>query len=148
MTARILVLIEHPEPLKTMADSLELYGHRVLREKDFKGAMETLKHEDVDMIIGDVHLQNGGSIFDFMRWVKGDPHLQSIPFLCFSAEPVEVSKYLRDGVRTAARSLGAVKYITMETFMPELFRDEVEWLLPKGKVSNYYSVDKREPISK
>ena len=131
-----------------MADSLEHYGHVVLREKDFKGAMETLTCEGVDMIVADVHLQNGGSIFDFMRWVKGDPHMQAIPFVCFSAEPVEVSKYLRDGVRTAARSLGAVKYITMETFIPELFRDEIEWLLPKGKMSNYYAVEKKEPIRK
>jgi CheY-like chemotaxis protein len=146
MAARLLVLIEHPEPLKTMADSLEQSGHTVLREKDFKGAMEALKSEDVDLIIADVHLQNGGSIFDFMRWVKGDPHMRSIPFVCFSAEPVEVAKYLRDGVRTAARALGAVKYITMEKLIPDQLRDEIDWLLPKGKASDYHIGDKKEPI--
>jgi CheY-like chemotaxis protein len=139
MSARVLALLEHPEPMKDIADTLEHFGHKVLQVNNFADAMETLRQRDVDLIIGDVHLQNGGSIFDFMRWVKGDPHMHLIPFVCFSSEPPELSKYLSDGVRTAARALGAARYITMEKFIPSLFRAEIEWLLPTDRAGNYYS---------
>jgi CheY-like chemotaxis protein len=103
--------------------------------------MQILRQREVDLIIGDVHLQNGGSIFDFLRWVKGDPFMRAVPFVCFSSEPVEVPKYLADGVRTAARALGAARCITMEKFDSAEFRGEIEWLLPQEKSGNYYAAD-------
>lgn len=139
MKAQILVLVEHTEPMIQIAESLEKFGHKVLQAHNFADAMDILKQREVDLIIGDVHLQNGGSIFDFMRWVRGDPHMQGIPFVCYSSEPVEVAKYLSDGVRTAARALGAARYITMEKFDAVAFRNEIEWLLPRDRVGNYYS---------
>lgn len=139
MSANILALVEHPEPMKLISGCLEHFGHIVLKANNFATAMDILRQREVDLIIGDVHLQNGGSIFDFMRWVKGDPHMHAIPFVCFSSEPQEVAKYLSDGVRTAARSLGAARYITMEKFDAILFRQEIEWLLPHDRAGNYYS---------
>src|SRR6185436_1812283 len=100
---------------------------------------EILRQHEVDLIIGDLHLQNGGSIFDFLRWVKGDPQMSTIPFVCFSTEPAEVPKYLRDGVRTAARALGAAKYLTMECFDRRAFIAEIDWLLPQDRVGSYYA---------
>ncbi len=139
MEAQILALLEHVGPMKQVTDSLEHFGYKILKAHNFATAMDILKQREVDLIIGDVHLQNGGSIFDFMRWVRGDPHMQGIPFVCFSNEPVEVAKYLSDGVRTAARALGASRYITMEKFDAVLFRNEIEWLLPRDRLGNYYS---------
>jgi CheY-like chemotaxis protein len=139
MGAKILVLLEHPEPMAQIAGSLQQLGHVVLKANKYQDAMDLLKHSDVDLIIGDVHLQNGGSIFDFLRWVKGDPHMRAVPFVCFSTEPVEVPKYLSAGVRTAARALGAAKYITMEKFNKAEFRSEIEWLLPEEHSGNYYA---------
>src|SRR5688572_6822813 len=110
MVGKILALLEHPEAMDLIADSLEHFGHVVFKANKFQDAMDILRYRDVDLIIGDVHLQNGGSIFDFLRWVKGDPHFRAVPFVCFSTEPVEVPRYLSDGVRTAARSLGAARY--------------------------------------
>src|ERR1700730_13404349 len=100
--------------------------------------MEILRSADFDLIVSDVHLQNGGSVFDFLRWVKGDPHLRTVPFVCFSAEPPEVSKYLADGIRTAARALGAARYITMEHFDSSAFLHEIEWLMPQERAGSYY----------
>jgi hypothetical protein len=77
--------------------------------------------------------------FYFLRWVKGDPHMREIPFVCFSAEPPEIGKYLADGVRTAARALGAARYISMEHFNGKLFRQEIEWLLPLACAGSYYA---------
>ncbi len=139
MSANILALLEHPEPMRLIGGCLEHFGHTVLKANNFATAMDILRQREVDLIIGDVHLQNGGSIFDFMRWVKGDPHMHGIPFVCFSSEPQEVAKYLSDGVRTAARCLGAARYITMEKFDSVVFRQEIEWLLPHDRAGNYYS---------
>lgn len=139
MVAKILALIEHESDMDLIAGSLADFGHIVYKFDKFQDAMETLRHSDVDMIIGDVHLQNGGSIFDFLRWVKGDPHMRAVPFVCYSAEPQEVSRYLADGVRTAARALGAAKYITMEKFDKLAFRSEIEWLLPQERAGNAYA---------
>ncbi len=139
MKCKILALLEHLEAMQLISDSLEHFGHVVLKATKFQDAMDILRQSDVDLIIGDVHLQNGGSIFDFLRWVKGDPHLRSVPFVCFSTEPVEVPRYLSDGVRTAARALGAARYITMEKFDSAAFRAEIEWLLPQECAGNYYA---------
>ncbi len=139
MVARILALLEHPEAMELVANSLEHFGHGVYKADKFQDAMEILRQREVDLIIGDVHLQNGGSIFDFLRWVKGDPHMRAVPFVCFSTEPAEVPKYLKDGVRTAARALGAARYMTMEKFDRAEFIAEIDWLLPQERVGNYYA---------
>ena len=139
MVAKILALMEHPKPMVLIADSLEHMGHLVHKTNNFQDAMGVLRQHEVDLIICDVHLQNGGSIFDFLRWVKGDPHMREVPFVCFSTEPVEVPKYLSDGVRTAARALGAARYITMENFDRAVFIGEIDWLLPQERVGSYYA---------
>jgi CheY-like chemotaxis protein len=139
MDARILVTMEHPEQMRLISDSLEHFGHCVVKADSFHKSMDILRGSDVDLIISDVHLQNGGSVFDFLRWTKGDPHMRMIPFVCFSAEPPEVGKYLSDGVRTAARALGAAKYMTMEHFDSNAFRQEIEWLLPLDRAGSYYA---------
>ncbi|MBX9695824.1 MAG: hypothetical protein K2Z81_25790 [Cyanobacteria bacterium] len=146
MVANILVLFEHPEAMKLIVNGLEHFGHLVLKADKFHDAMNILRQQDVDMIIGDVHLQNGGSIFDFLRWVKGDPHLKIVPFVCFSTEPAEVPQYLSDGVRTAARALGAARYVTMEKFDRSAFLAEIDWLLPQDRAGNYYAVVENKRI--
>jgi CheY-like chemotaxis protein len=139
MDARILVTMEHAEQMKLISESLEHFGHSVTKCSTFHEAMEILRNSNVDLIISDTHLQNGGSVFDFLRWTKGDPQMRAIPFVCFSAEPPEIGKYLADGVRTAARALGAARYITMEHFDALLFRREMEWLLPIEHAGSYYA---------
>lgn len=141
MVARILTLLERPEVMVNVVGTLEHYGYQVYQATKFQDAMDILKQHEVDMIIADVHLQNGGSIFDFLRWVKGDPNMRDVPFICFSTEPQEVAKYLSDGVRIAARALGAARYITMEKFDEVEFRSELDWLLPADKTGNYYAED-------
>ncbi len=65
--------------------------------------------------------------------------MNAVPFVCFSAEPPEVGKYLSDGVRTAARSLGAAKYVSMPKFDGPSFLHEIEWLIPQEKIGSYYN---------
>jgi CheY-like chemotaxis protein len=139
MPTTILVAMEHEDQRTLIGDCLEHVGHDVIKVDNFHSAMEVMRNKDIDLIVSDVHLQNGGSVFDFLRWVKGDPHMKGTPFVCFSAEPPEVGKYLADGVRTAARSLGAARYISMVHFdSPALLR-EIEWLMPEERAGSYYS---------
>jgi CheY-like chemotaxis protein len=141
MSAKILVTMEHENQRKLIGDCLKRVGHELIMVDTFHNAMEILRSSDFDLIVSDVHLQNGGSVFDFLRWVKGDPHMRSTPFICFSAEPPELGQYLADGVRTAARSLGAARYITMEHFDGPLFLQEIEWLIPEKQLGSYYCGD-------
>ncbi|MBY0359027.1 MAG: hypothetical protein K2W82_13575 [Candidatus Obscuribacterales bacterium] len=143
MTAKILLTMEHEKERELIGDCLEQVGHEVVKVDTFHNAMEFLRKSDFDLIISDVHLQNGGSVFDFLRWVKGDPHLRDTPFVCFSAEPPEVGKYLSDGVRTAARALGAARYISMNDFDGSLLLREIEWLIPQTKEGNYYASENK-----
>jgi CheY-like chemotaxis protein len=139
MAAKVLVTMQHEKERNQISACLERVGHEVVKVDTFYNAMEILRSTDFDLIVSDVHLQNGGSVFDFLRWVKGDPHMRATPFVCFSAEPPELGKYLADGVRTAARSLGAARHISMEKFDERLFLHEIEWLIPEEKVGSYYS---------
>jgi len=144
MAAKILITMEHEKQRLQIGDCLEAVGHKVTKVDTFHNAMDILRSADFDLIISDVHLQNGGSVFDFLRWVKGDPHMKGTTFVCFSAEPPEVGKYLADGVRTAARSLGAARYIAMEQFDGPTFLHEIEWLIPERKVGSCYSGSEHE----
>lgn len=137
--AQILVLTDHRETMESVAGSLEHYGHVVLKTNTSYAAKDILLQRTVDLVVGDIRLQNGDSIFDFLRWVKGDPSLRSIPFVCLNIGPQEAPKFLSEGVRTAARTLGAAKYITMEQFDSTTFRAEIEWLLPQELTGNYYA---------
>lgn len=108
---------------------LEACGHEVLVASTFVRAQALLCVQDVDLIISDVHLENGGSVFDFLRVVKWSARTAAIPFVLFSLNPTSVAKYLADGTRITARILGAVKYIEMEIFDSARFQQEINALL-------------------
>jgi len=133
LTAKVLITMEHAHQRTLIGDCLEHVGHDVTKVDTFHNAMDILRNADFDLIVSDVHLQNGGSVFDFLRWVKGDPYMRATPFVCFSAEPPEIGKYLADGVRTAARSLGAARFITMERFNGPCFGMKSIGCYPKSK---------------
>jgi hypothetical protein len=99
--------------------------------------MEILNGSEIDLIIADVHLQNGGSVLDFLRWTKCHPNMQATPFVCFSSERAGVNKFLWDGVRSATRALGAAKYIAMEHFDSYTFWQEIECLVMSRAGSDF-----------
>lgn len=133
MVALIIALMEDPEQRRLVKDCLERAGHKVTVAESFVLAQAALQQQSFDLIISDVHLQNGGTVFDFLKWVRSDPRCQHIPFVLFSLNPTKMAKYLADGVRTAARTLGASKYISMIRFEEALFLEELAELLPPGK---------------
>lgn len=130
MVALIIALLEHPEQHAQVRGCLEQAGHEIIFVDSFPRAKSVLHEHSFDMIISDVHLENGGSVFDFLRWVKSDDRLHPIPFVLLSLEPTKLAKYLADGVQTAARTIGAAKYISMDRFDGVLFAREIAELLP------------------
>ena len=132
MSARILALIELDENLHQVVESLTLSGHKVISCNTFTKAIAILQQpHKIDMIISDVHLENGGHVFDFLRWLKLNPAAHVTLLVLFSFQPTPLAKYLEDSVRTAARMLGVAMYITMNSFDSDNFRKQIDSLLPE-----------------
>jgi CheY-like chemotaxis protein len=114
---------------------LEDCGHQVFLADTFVKAQQLICNHKIDLIISDVHLENGGTVFDFLRWVKKSEQLEvsTIPFVLFSSKPTPMAKYLADGIRISSRTLGAIKYVEMETFDAAEFRRHINSVLPVGK---------------
>jgi CheY-like chemotaxis protein len=132
MNAQILALLEDSKNMQQVSECLEQSGHSVLRADRFEQAMEILERHHVDLIVSDVHLQNGGDIFDFLVRLHSNPPLREIPFVCFSFQPSELADYLAEGVQTAARMLGAASYISMKIFDGAAFCHKIDAVLAKN----------------
>ncbi len=105
MAALILALIEkHDNSLQVKA-CLESCGHQVFVVDSFRKALDLLRVQKIDLIISDVHLENGGSVFDFLRLVKKGQWTCEIPFVLFSSQPTPMAKYLADGIRSFCQKL-------------------------------------------
>ena len=120
-----------------MKTVLECAGHSVLSVNSFYKAKALLFAHACDVILTDVHLENGGTAFDFLKWVKLDPLLGSIPFILMDLMPKELARYLRDGMRIAARELGAIKYISMNQFDPVVFIAEFSEFRPRQNIVGF-----------
>jgi CheY-like chemotaxis protein len=128
--AQILALLEHDDNSQLVIESLERSGHDIIRATNFKDAIEFLQNRSVALILSDVHLENGGNVFDFMVWTNRNPLTITTPFVLFSNHPTPLAKHLEDGVRTTARLLGAAAFITADNFNSGEFRRQIDSLLP------------------
>ncbi len=128
--AKILTVSENYETINRLIGSLGDFTS-VTNSNSFSNAIHILKTENIKLIIVDIRMQaedgHYRSVFDLMRWVKGDPGLRAIPFVCLSLEPV-LNASLTDGLRIATQALGA-SFLTMESFDQPLFRKRIEALL-------------------
>jgi len=129
--AEIIALIENRQEWAQLIESLSRSGHGVQVFDNFASAVSVLREQrTVDMIISDVHLQNGGDVFDFLRWVRKDPCRAATPFVMLSMEPTFMAQYLEDGIRMSSRLLGATLYIKQDKFDSHALLKEIESILP------------------
>jgi CheY-like chemotaxis protein len=126
-----------------VADSLTQSGYNLISCQNFNDPINVLKETHIDLIVSDIHIRNGGTVFDFLRWVKRNPATRHVPFVMFSSEPASSSKYEEDGLRTSARGLGASLYITMDMFESDKFRQEISSLLPVTDVTAVLGAGKK-----
>ena len=129
MSIQILVLFESDEGSRPVVDCLSRAGYFVTVSRHYSAAMTMIQTKPVDLIISDVHLENGGCVFDFLSWVRNNPSTKHIPFVLFSLEPTTMAQVLEHGVRIAARALRASKFISMQVFDEEDFRRQIDSLL-------------------
>jgi len=145
MCPNILALIEVDERANQVVESLKLPGHNVVACSNYKDAIGLIENTSFALIISDVHLENGGSVFDFLRWAKRNPLTCDTPFVLYSCNPTSTARYLEDGVRCSARLLGATEYIVMDNFDSNDFRRRISLVCPPiPKVSSAYP--KKKPL--
>lgn len=136
MSALAIALLENKKNAKQVTACLAQCGHETIVVDSFAKAKDLLLTQPCGLIISDVHLENGGSVFDFLRWVKDAPApLNAIPFVLLSVEPTKRAKYLGEGVRMAARHLGAAKYISMEEFDVDVLSEQLSDLFLRSSVN-------------
>jgi CheY-like chemotaxis protein len=136
LCAQILALLELDENSHQVIKSLEVAGHSVVAAKTFREAIQIIEKKDFALIISDVHLENGGTVFDFLKWVRNNAKTLDTQFVLFSCQPTPLAKYVEDGVKTTARLLGATKYITMESFDSGEFSAHIQNVLSETETKS------------
>jgi two-component system cell cycle response regulator len=121
----ILALDNMPTNLHLLRGMFQPLGYKVLGAQSIQEALELAHQNAVDLIISDVHLNNETG-FDFIKIVRQDPRLKSVPFLFLS------SSVTNDSAERTARALGAIKLIS-RPIQPSLLIDEVESCLEDRK---------------
>jgi CheY-like chemotaxis protein len=130
LCAQILTLIEDNERANQVIKALKQAGHKVVACANYTDAIELLQSSHFALIISDVHLENGGNVFDFLRWVRRNPLTSETPFVLYGCKPTPTAKYLEEGLRCSARLLGATKYIVMDNFDTNEFRRQIDPVCP------------------
>jgi CheY-like chemotaxis protein len=135
MCAQILALLEKDGLSQEVVASLTKAGHTVMTAESFGDAIHILQGlHPIDLVISDVHLENGGNVFDFLRWVNDHPSaVGKAPFVLFSCNPSPFAKHLEDGLRITSRMLGAAQYISMDRFETDKFSEQIGFLLPQAE---------------
>jgi two-component system cell cycle response regulator len=80
----ILALDDRQLNLMLVRSTLEPFGYKVLAVNTVQEALDTARRERPDLILSDLHLPEVGG-YDFLRAVKQDPELKSIPFILMSS---------------------------------------------------------------
>lgn len=132
MSSKVLVLFESEVGSRPVVECLSLAGYFVIVSRNYSEAMAIVKSQPVDLIISDVHLENGGSVFDFLSWIRHNQLTKNTPFVLFSLEPTAMAKVVEHGVKIAARALKASKFISMEIFDGEELCQQIVSILSRG----------------
>ncbi len=93
MAALVIALLEDEEHAQRITPCLLSAGHEVIVAHGFVKAKALILDHACDLILSDVNLENGGSVFDFLKWLKSDPVLRAIPFVLLSIQPSDPAKY-------------------------------------------------------
>ena len=123
--ATILYVDNTAVNLHLICSTLEPFGYKVIPVRNVAEALETAQQIPVDLILSDVHMPNLDG-YDFLKLVKADAQLRSIPFVMISAT-------LRaDEDRNTAMKLGAVKFIP-RPIEPQALLAEIEECLSSSR---------------
>jgi CheY-like chemotaxis protein len=117
----ILVVDNSGINIELLKSTFEPFGYEVIAAENIREGFRMAQATQPDLILSDVHMP-GGDGFDFIREIKADPQLSSIPFLFIS------STIWRDKDRIEGLTLGAQKFIVRPIEPQDLLREVEECL--------------------
>ena len=120
----ILVVDNSRINIELVKSIFEPFGYEIIAAQNIRDGLSLAREQPPDLILSDLHMP-GGDGFEFIREVKADPELSSIPFV-FISSTVWGNKDQIDGL-----ILGAQKFIVRPIEPQELLR-EVEACLKGG----------------
>jgi two-component system, cell cycle response regulator len=112
----ILVVDNSPVNIELLRSIFEPFGYEILAAQNIRQGLRLAREAGPDLILSDLHMP-GGDGFDFIREVKADPELNSIPFLFIS------STVWRDKDRVDGLALGAERFIIRPIEPRDLLRE-------------------------
>jgi two-component system, cell cycle response regulator len=124
----VLVLDDLPANLDVLSFVLESSGYSVLVADTIEKGMDLAFKKIPDIILSDIHLYNENG-YDFLKLVKADSRLKSIPFVFVSATG------WRTHDRTHALALGAADLI-LRPIDPPVLLARIEAILRKHRTVN------------
>jgi two-component system, cell cycle response regulator len=119
----ILVVDDTPANLALAPDILEPHGYQVLTADTMAEGLMLARKRHCDLILSDVCMAAGNG-YDFIRAVKADARLCSIPFVFLT------STMLTEKDRAHGIGLGATRFLT-RPIEPEVLLAEIEACLSK-----------------
>jgi CheY-like chemotaxis protein len=102
--------------IELLRSIFEPFGYEIIAAQNIQEGLGLAREGQPDLILSDVHMP-GGDGFDFIRAVKADPKLRSIPFLFLS------STVWRDKDRLDGLAMGAQKFIIRPIEPQDLLRE-------------------------
>jgi two-component system cell cycle response regulator len=119
----ILVVDNSPVNLSLAQSTLEPFGYQVVIAHSVSEGLEAAHKNRPDLILSDVHMPHDSG-FDFIRAVKADPQLRTVPFVFIP------STVWQDSDRQHGLALGAMKFI-LRPIDPQVLINEIEECLGK-----------------
>jgi two-component system, cell cycle response regulator len=100
----ILVVDNLPLNLELARSILQPFGYQVLTAENMNQALALATQHPCDLILSDVCMYHGTG-FDFIRAVKADPWLRTVPFVFIT------STMMNESDRAKGLALGAARYL-------------------------------------
>jgi two-component system, cell cycle response regulator len=127
--AKVLVLDDSATNLTLMRSTLEPSGFEVVSATRIAEAQAAVRQGPPDLIMCDFHLCAESGL-DFLRWVRAQPGLKSVPFVIVTSSVTDASD------RLDAMAAGAESFITRpvepEALIEEARRHLVDQFVPNG----------------
>ena len=105
--ASILVVDDSPTNLQLIHSTLAPSGYDVIPATNVSDALEQAASRGCDLILSDLHMPIDSGL-DFLRRVRADPRLKSIPFILFTSSSTEQLQTLRK----TALNVGASEFVS------------------------------------
>jgi two-component system cell cycle response regulator len=113
----ILVIDDQPVNLNLMRTILEPFGYSVLTASTHAEALAQARQTPPALMVSDWHMPRVSG-YEFVKRIKADPQLQSIPLIIISSSPLRACDIAE------VRELGAVKFLE-RPIKPEVLLDEI-----------------------